>query len=170
MIGNYLREQDFLSKWSQGRNCLFICWKNVTSSRIPGAESGGGTLTAFRLLKESVRPADFPTRPTGSPGRGPGVQRTGDSQPRPLQVGPAGRPPRQGGSLVHTVWTGGLGTARQRSFKGQRLGSRPRRRAADPAAWGSPSSSRGSPQGPAPSGGGGDEPGAPSPPRAGGTC
>lgn len=72
MIGNYLREQGFLSKWPQGRNCLFICWKNVTSSRIPGAESGGGTLTAFRLLKESVRRPISRPGPQGVPGRGAG--------------------------------------------------------------------------------------------------
>lgn len=75
---------------------MFICWKNVTSSRIPGAESGGGTLTAFRLLKESVRPADFPTRPTGSPGRGAGgaEHRRLPAAPPASRAGRAAAPPR----------------------------------------------------------------------------
>lgn len=37
-------------------------FKGRNKHRIPGAESGRGTLTTFRLPKESVRPTDFPRR------------------------------------------------------------------------------------------------------------
>lgn len=55
-------------------------------------DSGTGTPTTFRLLKESVCPADFPSRPGA--GR-PGAE---DRQPRRDSGGHSGRP-RQGASL-----------------------------------------------------------------------
>lgn len=76
---------------------MFICWKNVTSSRIPGAESGGGTLTAFRLLKESVRPAHRESRPGGRGCRAPATPsrapcKSGRAGGSPAKVGPSSGP------------------------------------------------------------------------------
>lgn len=71
-------------------------FKERNKHRIPGAESGRGTLTTFRLLKESVRPTDFP-RPAleGVPGAAnPGA---GDAEGRGLPaVSPATRAERAG--------------------------------------------------------------------------
>lgn len=104
---------------------MFICLKNATRSRIPGAESGRGTPTTFRLLKESVlRPTDFPdpswreSWESRTRGRGRREQAT------PCNSGRTGWSPRQGGLLAKAE---GAGTARQRSSGGQRLGSRPPR-------------------------------------------
>lgn len=141
---------------------MFIGLKNATSSSVPGAESDRGTLTTFRVLKESVRPADFPD---------PAQRESRESRTRGWRCRGLATPcraPRNSGwegssaAKVRSRQDRGTGHSQAALLQGTKVGL-PRRGAAHRAA-------------PGPSGaqrtacGGGDEPDCPSPAALLGTC
>lgn len=146
--------------------------KNATSSRTPGADSGTGTLAAFRLPRESVSQAGCPY-PAGG-GVREESQGLANSGPGRSETTPCRAPGKSGGVARHRAKVLSptppphprprepTDTARGASLRGTKVGLPPRRRA-QPGAL---------PRGPSRCGGSGRgcEPRRPSPAALPGTC